>query len=122
LEKYPVVSGSQAAKLPSDGSRSGYQRVMVEPNTMYTVSFNYTMKTSPEGSLTVSILDGRTLNDLSEVAGATIASLTVNDQTDANAYIMETITFNSGNNTEIAIFFINEGVECRLDDFSIMAN
>ncbi len=115
----PTVTGSQAAKLPSDGSRIGYQRVMVEPNTIYNVSFNYTMKTSPEGSLTVSILDGSTLTDISEVPGATIASVTVNDQTDANAYITETINFNSGNNTEIAVFFSNVGVECRIDDISL---
>ena len=115
----PVVSGSQAAKLPSDGSRIGYQLVTVEANTQYTVTYNYTMKTDPEGSLTVSILDGTPLNDISEVAAATIASSSVNDQTDANAYITETISFNSGSNTEIAIFFTNVGVECRLDDFSI---
>ncbi len=118
----PTVSGSQAAKLPSGGDRIGYQLVTVSPNTQYTVSFNYTMKTSPEGSLMVSILDGRTLNDISEVAAATINSISVNDQTDANAYITETITFNSGSNTEIAIFFTNAGVETRLDDFSIAAS
>ncbi len=117
----PTVTGSQAAKLPSDGSRIGYQRVMVEPNTIYNVTFNYTMKTSPEGSLTVSILDGSTLTDVSEVPGATITSITVNDQTDANAYISETITFNSGSRSEVAIFFSNAGVETRIDDFSIEA-
>jgi len=115
----PTVTGSQAAKLPSDGSRIGYQRVMVEPNRQYTVTFNYTMKTSPEGSLTVSILDGSTLNDISEVPGATLASKTVNDQTDANAYVTESVTFNSGARSEVAIFFSNVGVETRLDDFSI---
>ena len=115
----PVVSGSQAAKLPSDGSRIGYQLVPVAPFTQYTVTYNYTMKTSPEGSLTVSILNGTPLNDISEVAAATINSSSVNDQTDANAYITETITFNSGNNSEIAIFFSNEGVETRIDDISM---
>jgi len=117
----PVVSGSQAAKLPSDGSRIGYNRVMVEPFTLYDVTFNYTMKTSPTGSLTVSILDGSSLTDISQVAGATISSITVNDQTDANAYITETITFNSGGRSEVAIFFNNQGVETRLDDFAITA-
>ena len=117
----PTVTGSQAAKLPSDGSRIGYQRITVEPNTIYNVTFNYTMKTSPEGSLTVSILDGSTLNDISDVAGATIATTTVNDQTDANAYVTETLTFGSGGRSEVAIFFNNVGVECRIDDFSIEA-
>lgn len=115
----PVVSGSQAAKLPSDGSRIGYQLVSVSPNTQYTVTYHYTMKTSPEGSLTFSILNGTPLNDISEVAAATINSSSVNDQTDANAYIKETIDFNSGNNTEIALFFSNVGVETRIDDVSI---
>ncbi len=115
----PVNSGSQAAKLPSDGTRVGYQLVEVEPNKQYTVSFYYTMKTDPEGTLTVSILDDTQLNDISEVDGATIASITVNDQTDADTYIKESITFESGDNSQIAILFTNQGVECRLDDFSI---
>ena len=115
----PTVTGSQAAKLPSDGSRIGYQRVMVEPNRQYTVTFNYTMKTSPEGSLTVAILDGSTLSDISQVPGATLASTTVNDQTDANAYVTASVSFNSGDRSEVAIFFSNVGVETRLDDFSI---
>lgn len=115
----PVNSGSQAAKLPSDGSRIGYQLVDVEPNRQYTVTFYYTMKTSPEGTLTVSILDGSTLNDISEVEAATITSMTVNDQTDADTYIKESIVFESGNNSQIAVFFNNKDVECRVDDFSI---
>ena len=115
----PVQSGSQAAKLPSDGSRIGYQLVDVEPNMQYAVSFYYTMKDDPAGSLTVSILDGIPLNDISEVEAATIASVTVNDQTDADAYVKETIVFESGDNSQVAVFFTNKDVECRLDDFSI---
>jgi len=117
----PTNSGSQAAKLPSGGDRVGMQELQVEPNTNYRVSFFYTMKTSPEGSLTFSILDGTasTLTDLSQAAAATISSVTVNDQTDANAYIMESLEFNSGNNSTISILFNNVGVECRIDDVSI---
>ena len=118
----PTVTGPQAAKLPSDGSRIGYQLVSVAANTQYTLTYNYTMKTDPEGSLTVSILDGTasTLTDISQVPAATIATSTVNDQTDANAYITETLTFNTGNNTEIAVFFNNVGVESRIDDMSCL--
>jgi len=115
----PVVSGSQAAKLPTSNDRIGYQLVSIEANTMYTLTYNYTMKTSPAGSLTVSILDNRTLNDISEVPAATIATTMVNDQTDADAYIQETLTFNSGSNTEVAVFFTNQDVECRIDDISL---
>jgi len=117
----PTNSGSQAAKFPSGGDRVGMQELQVEPNTNYRVSFFYTMKTDPTGSLTAAILDGSgsSLTDLSQVAGATITSVTVNDQTDANAYIMEALEFNSGANSTISILFTNEGVECRVDDVSI---
>jgi len=118
----PTNSGSQAAKLPSDGSRIGYQLVDVEENKDYTVTFFYTMKTSPVGSLTVSILDGTVLTDPSEISGVTINSITVNDQNDASVYIEETIVFNSGSNTQIAIYFNNTDVESRIDDISIMEN
>ena len=117
----PVNSGTQAAKMPSAGDRVGMQEIEVTPNTNYRVSFFYTMKTDGDGSITVSILDGSasTLTDLSQTAGATISSITVNDQTDANAYVMESIEFNSGANATISILFTNQGVECRLDDISI---
>ena len=117
----PTVSGGQAAKLPSDGSRIGYQRVEVEANTEYTVTFNYTTKTDP-GSVTVSVLTDAVLADISEVAAATIASTTGSDNSDPDTYITETIVFNSGALTEVAVFFTNTGTECRLDDFSIMKN
>lgn len=117
----PTVTGGQAAKLPSDGSRIGYQRVEVEANTEYTVTFNYTTKTDP-GSVIFSILDDSVLTDPSEVAAATIMSTTVSDNTDPDTYITETIVFNSGALTEIAIHFTNVGTESRLDDISIMKN
>ncbi|MCF6360909.1 MAG: PKD domain-containing protein [Cyclobacteriaceae bacterium] len=117
----PVFAGSQAAKLPSNNERGGYQLITVMPNSNYRVSFYYTMKTSPVGSLTVYILGGD-VTDPADVAAATITSLTVNDQTAANTYLLETIDFNSGSNSEIAIYFINDGVETRLDEFSIVEN
>ena len=117
----PTVTGGQAAKLPSDGSRIGYQRVEVEANTEYTVTFNYTTKTDP-GDVIFSILDDSVLTDPSEVAAATIVSTTVSDNTDPDTYFTETIVFNSGALTEIAIYFTNVGTESRLDDISIMKN
>ncbi|RED96597.1 PKD domain-containing protein [Marinoscillum furvescens] len=115
----PVLSGSQAAKFPSDNSRAAYQEVTVEANTNYTLNFNYTMKTSPTGSLTVSVLNGP-VTSKAEVAGATIASKTVNDQSDASAYISESLGFNSGSSTTIVIYITNTDVEARVDDLSIM--
>jgi len=115
----PVTFGSQAAKLPSDGSRIGYQLFEVEADTDYDISFHYTMKDDNPGTLTVSILDGTTLTDPSEIAGATIVSGTYSNQDDPSAYLPESLSFNSGSNTMIAIYFNNEGVECRIDEFEI---
>lgn len=117
----PVNSGSQAAKLTGSSSdqRIGYQLLTVTENTVYDVSFNYTMKDDQEGFLTVSILDGPVTSH-DEALEATIGSITVNNQSSPDTYVFETVSFNSGTNTEVAIYFFNEGsVETRLDDFSI---
>lgn len=117
----PVQSGSQAAKLTGDPSdkRIGYQLLTVTANTVYDISFYYTMLASPAGSLTVSVLDGPASTPAEALAG-TIGTKTVNDQSNPNVMVKETVTFNSGSNTEVAIYFFNEGtVETRLDDFSI---
>ena len=120
----PVHTGAKASKYPSDGTRSAYQVVTVEANKNYTVTYYYTMKTSPVGSLTVAILgDGSTdLNGTTGVTAGVIETQTVNDQSDADTYIESTISFNSGSNTEIAIYVTNVGVESRLDTFSIIEN
>jgi len=114
----PIHTDPKAAKLPDDGSRIGYQLVPVDPNVDHTVTFYYTMKTSPPGTLTVAILGGP-VTDPANIAAATIVSVDLNDQTDADTYIQESISFNSGDNTEIAIYFTNADVECRLDTFTI---
>ena len=114
----PVKTGSQAAKFPTSNERAAYQEIAVEQNTDYTVTFWYTMKDSPAGSLTVAILDGP-VSDPANVAGATIASTTVNDQTDPNTYIEETVSFNSGSSGTIVIYITNTDVEARVDDVSI---
>ncbi len=112
----PVYDGDQAAKLPSAGDRIGYQLVTVLPETDYTLNFAYTMKTDPVGSLTVSILNGA-VSDMAMVAKATIASVELTDQSSASDYVPASIEFNSGSSSEIAIFFTNVGVECRIDLF-----
>lgn len=118
----PVESGSQAAKMTADVSdqRIGYQLLTVTENTNYDVSFYYTMLAEPSGGfLTVSVLDGPVATH-EEALAATIGSKTVNDQSNPEIFVRETVSFNSGTNTEIAIYFFNGGtVETRLDDFSI---
>ncbi|RMG88698.1 MAG: PKD domain-containing protein [Bacteroidetes bacterium] len=117
----PVHSGEKAAKLPSAGDRIGYQLITVLPNTEYTLYFYYTMKSDPVGTLTVSMLAGH-VTDPADIPARTIASVTLNDQSDPSTYVPGSLVFNSGDNTEVAIFFTNEGVECRIDTFSIEPN
>lgn len=117
----PVHTPEKAGKLPSDGSRLAYQLIAVQPNKNYLVTFYYTMKTSPEGTLNVAILGGH-LTDESQAEAQTITKKVLTDQTDANTYVQEKIPFNSGDNSEIAIYITNVGAECRFDTFSIENN
>ncbi|MBI9042104.1 PKD domain-containing protein [Lutibacter sp.] len=114
----PVYEGVQAAKFPSDGTRIAYQELEVSANADYVLTYYYTMKTSPAGLITVSVLGGA-LTDLANAASQTIASYVGTDQTDDSTYVQVDLPFNSGNNTKVAIYVRNESVECRLDAFSI---
>lgn len=114
----PIEGGTRAAKLPADGSREGYQEIVVEEETDYIVNFYYTIKTSPAGSVTVTILDGP-VTDKSTFPDRTIVAETFNDQIDAGIYTKGQFEFNSGASTKIAIHFGNEGAEARVDTWSI---
>ncbi|MEM9685965.1 MAG: PKD domain-containing protein [Bacteroidota bacterium] len=115
----PIHAGEKAAKFPSAGDRIAYQLITVEQDKEYIVSFYYTMKTSPAGTLSVAILAGD-ITDPTAIEGATIASVTVSDQTDADTYMLGSVSFNSGNNSEIAIYVSNVDVESRIDSFTIV--
>ena len=117
----PVYEGAKAGKLPTSNERHGYQLITVQPNVEYRLSFYYTMKTSPVGSLTVAVLAGD-VTDRADIPAKTIKTVTVNDQTSANTYLAEYFIFNSGSNSEIAIYFENQDVEARIDAFTIVAN
>jgi len=114
----PVHDGVRAAKFPSGGDRIAYQLVTVEEDQDYVISFYYTMKTSPVGSLSIAILGGD-VTDPARIEAATIASETFNDQNNADEYVQASISFNSGPNTEVAIYLSNVDVECRFDTFTI---
>ncbi|RXP45224.1 PKD domain-containing protein [Lutibacter sp. HS1-25] len=114
----PVTFGKQAAKFPSDGSRVAYQEVAVTKNADYVLTYWYTIKTTPVGSVTVSVLAG-SIGSLAEAADATIISSTGNDQSDDSVYVQVDVPFNSGDNSIISLLITNEGAECRVDEFSI---
>ena len=114
----PVYEGSQAAKLPSDGSRILYQELEVSPNVDYVLTYYYTMKESGTGSVTVSVLGG-SVSDPAAIVDATIESFEGSNQEDDSAYTRVDIYFNSGDNTIISIYGTNVGVESRLDAFEL---
>ena len=115
----PVQDGKQAAKFPSAGDRVAYQSGLeVTPNTDYVITYYYTIKTSPEGSITLNVLGG-TIGSLSEVSSKSLASHVGTDQTDANTYVKVDLEFNSGANDAISLLITNEGSESRLDNVSI---
>ncbi len=115
----PVQDGGQAAKFPSAGDRIAYQSGLeVTPNTDYVITYYYTIKTSPEGSITLNVLGG-TIGSLSEVSSKSLASHVGTDQTDENTYVKVDLEFNSGANDAISLLITNEGSESRLDNVSI---
>lgn len=119
----PVQFGSQGAKLPNDQSRIGYQEIAVEPNTNYDLRFWYTMlDNSADPFVTVSILGVTQFGPIESreaTADATIASVTVNDISDPSTYLEQKLSFSSGENNTVAIYFFNGPVEARLDNFTI---
>lgn len=115
----PIHNGVKAAKFPADDPRVAYQAITVLPDTDYILSFYYTIKTDPVGSITVAMLGGE-VNNPSDVAGATLASFTGTDQSSASDYVFATLEFNSGSNDVVAIYVTNEGAECRIDSFEIL--
>ncbi|WP_405413090.1 PKD domain-containing protein [Maribacter sp. Asnod1-A12] len=121
----PVTFGDQGAKLPLPaGDRIGYQEITVEPDSNYDLFFYYTMFSgSSDPSITVSILgvtqNGGTFTSADQFDEGTIASVTVTDDEDPEVYIQQQLSFNSGENNTVAIYFTNGEVEARLDNFTI---
>ncbi len=120
----PVTFGDQGAKLPDDQTRIGYQEIAVEANTVYDLRFWYTMlDNSSDPFVTVSMLgvtqNGGTITTTQEALANTIGSITVNDTSNPDEYLEQKLSFNSGDNDVVAIYFFNGPVEARVDNFSI---
>lgn len=114
----PVQDGSQASKYPSAGDRVAYQEMEATPNTDYILTYYYTLKTGSPGSVTVTVLGGG-ITSLGDVAGATLAAHEGTDQTSSSTYVRVDLPFNTGANATMAILVTNQGVEARVDSFSI---
>ncbi len=124
ISSSPVTFGSQAAKLEASNARGGYQEIVVEANTNYDLRFWYTMKDNSSDPWAIVSIVGVTENgpidNQQKAIDGTIASITVNDTSDPETYVNQKLSFNSGNNNVVAIYFYNDAnVETRLDDFTI---
>lgn len=119
----PTYEGSQAAKFPSGGDRQAYQALAVTPNSDYTLTYYYTMKTSPSGgNVTVWILPGEVSEFSAVDTSQAIASFAGTDQSSSNDYVKVDLPFNTGANDKVAIVITNELVESRVDNLSISAD
>jgi len=115
----PVQSGDQASKYPAAGDRVAYQEnIEVTPNTDYTITYYYTLKTNNPGSVTLSVIGG-SIADLSEVDSKKLVDFVGTDQTSSSTYVPVNLNFNTGANNTIAILITNEGEEARVDNISI---
>ena len=124
ISQSPVTFGSQAAKLEASNARGGYQEITVEPNTNYDLRFYYTMVSGASDPWAIVSIVGVTENgpitSQEDAIDGTIASLTVNDDSEPSTYIEEKFSFNSGVNNTVAIYFYNDAnVETRFDNFTI---
>ncbi len=120
----PVTFGDQGAKMPDDQTRIGYQEIAVEANTTYDLRFWYTMlDNASDPWITVSVLGvtqfGGTFSATQDALDNTLGAVTVNDISNPDEYLEQKLTFNSGDNDVVAIYFFNGPVEGRLDNFSI---
>ncbi len=119
----PVNTGSQGAKFNANDARVAYQALTVSPNTDYTVTINYTIKTSPVGSEMRLAILGNAISNADEAEAAIIASTTGNNQDSASTYVPLSLTFNTGASDTIAIWIDSNNVaESRVDDVSIAIN
>ncbi|QOW10407.1 PKD domain-containing protein [Kaistella flava (ex Peng et al. 2021)] len=118
----PVRTGSQAAKFDAGSNRVAYQELTVSPNTSYTITIFYTIKTSPGGSqMRLAVSDP--ITNASQISTAIFKSTTGNDQSDANSFTPLTLTFDTGARTKIGLWIDSNNIaESRVDDVSISIN
>lgn len=124
ISSSPVTFGKQAAKLEVSSARQGYQEITVEPNTNYDLGFWYTMANNSSDPWAIVAIVGVTehgpIGSIADAEAGIIASITVNDTSSPSTYVKEKLSFNSGINNTIGIYFYNDkNVETRFDDFTI---
>ncbi|MGB5418751.1 hypothetical protein [Algibacter sp.] len=116
-----LPEGVQAAKFPSDGTRTGYQEIEVTPGATYVLTYFSAFEEDSFGDITVSIvsLNADSLEDARLEANIIASRTDNNDGRVDNVFKKHAITFDAGTNESVIILLTNSGVESRLDAFDI---
>ncbi|MFD1294404.1 PKD domain-containing protein [Lutibacter holmesii] len=119
-----LPEGTQAAKFPADGTRTGYQEIEVTPGATYVLTYFGGFGSDIDnayGDYTVGIIStNATTLEESKLAENIIAT-----RSDSNVgrvkdvFKKHAITFEAGENESVIILLRNSGVETRLDAFEI---
>ncbi|NRR92107.1 PKD domain-containing protein [Winogradskyella undariae] len=116
--------GSYGAKLPKEGDRVGYQLIgEFTPNKFYKLSFKYAFRDqidTENGSISVAMV--QPMESIDELEANTVGIITyTEDVAGVGTMVSGELTFNSGGNTSLAIFFFNDADEAYIDSFEIEA-
>jgi len=118
-----LPDGLQAAKFPSDGTRSMYQEIEVTPGATYVLTYFSAFNIDSEGGeMKVSILKPTT----GSADEALLEDNIVASRTDssvgrvADVFKKHAITFEAGDNESVIIYGRNKNDEVRIDAFDII--
>lgn len=118
----PLPEGLQAAKFPSDGTRTGYQEIEVTPGATYVLTYFTAFEEVTFGEVTVSIVS----TNATSLADARLEANIIASRTDTNVgrvddvFKKHAITFEAGEHEKVIILITNSGVESRVDAFDIV--
>lgn len=117
-----LPEGVQAAKFPSDGTRTGYQEIEVTPGATYVLSYFSAFEEDTFGDITVSIVstNASSLEEARLEANIIASRTDTNEGRVDNVFKKHAITFEAGENESVIILLTNTGVESRLDAFDIV--
>lgn len=117
--------GNYGGKLPESADRIGYQEIGdFTPNTDYVLSFRYRLKDDVSDMFGVlNVLMVTPTTDPADVAANTVASVSFSEDVVGTSELATgTLSFNSGTNTTLAIYFFNELDEAYIDTFTLAAD
>ncbi|XMO87610.1 hypothetical protein AAFN75_04845 [Algibacter sp. AS12] len=116
-----LPEGVQAAKFPSDGTRTGYQEIEVTPGATYVLTYFTAFEETSFGDVTVSIVstNADSLEDAKLEANIIASRTDTNVGRVDNVFKKHAITFEAGENEAVIILITNSGVESRVDAFDI---